>query len=229
MDLVTFLRRLPLFAELDECDLALLVARCVTRTIGAGHPLFVTGEECRGLYVVESGRVRVYRTSPDGREQVLSLEGPGRTVGELSLFDGGRYPASAVTLEETRLVFVPRADFEALYRSQPCIAHAVIRSLGQQLRHLTQVTETLAFRDVAARLAMLLSTYADRIGVPTMEGIVLTLHRTQEELSLEIGAARESVSRAYRQLRERGLVETLGGHRLRIPDVERLRALARGG
>jgi CRP/FNR family transcriptional regulator len=91
------------------------------------------------------------------------------------------------------------------------------------------VTETLAFRDVAARLAMLLSSYADRIGVPTMEGMVLTLHRTQAELSLEIGAARESVSRAYRQLRDRGMIEMLSDHRLRIPDLERLRALARGG
>ena len=92
-----------------------------------------------------------------------------------------------------------------------------------------QVTETLAFRDVAARLAMLLAGYVDRIGVATDGGVELVLERTQEELSLEIGTARESVSRAWRQLRQQGLIQPAGGQRLRIPDVERLRAAARGG
>lgn len=229
MNVSSLLRALPIFSELSAPDLGHLATRCVTRTVGAGHLLFATDEVCRGLHVVESGRVRVYRLSPDGREQVLQIEGPGRSVGELPLFDGGTHPASAITLEATRLVFLPREDFDELCRTQPTVAHAVIQSLGRQLRHLVDVTETLAFRDVAARLAMLLSGYADRIGVATMEGMVLTLHRTQAELSLEIGAARESVSRAYRQLRDRGMIEMLSDHRLRIPDLERLRAMARGG
>lgn len=229
-DVGTLLRGLPIFAELDAEAIRRLAGRCVTRTMAAGHVLFTTGEKCRGLYVIAAGRVRIYRTSPEGREQVLHVEGPGRAVAELPLFDGGPYPASAVTLEQTRVAFLPRADLEQLYRGNPDIAHAIIRGLGRRLRHLVQVTQTLAFRDVAARLAMLLADYADRIGTPSADGAVeLVLDRTQEELSLEIGTARESVSRAYRQLRQQGLIESLGGHRLRIPDVERLRALARGG
>lgn len=229
-DVRTLLRGIPIFAELDMSALGRLAGRCVTRTAAGGHVLFTTGEACRGLYVIASGRVRIYRTSPEGREQVLHVEGPGRPVAELPLFDGGSYPASAVTLEQTRLVFLPRPDFEQLYRGNPDIAHAVIRGLGRRLRHLVQVTQTLAFRDVAARLAMLLADYAERIGAPAAGGgVELVLKRTQEELSLEIGTARESVSRAYRQLKQQGLIESMGGHRLRIPDVERLRSLARGG
>ena len=228
MPVVQLLRQLPLFADVDERHLARLSERCVTRTVGAGHVLFATGDECRGLYIVETGRVRIYRTSPEGREQVLHVEGPGRPIAELPLFDGGRYPASAVTLEESRLVFLPRAEFELLYREHADVAQAVIRALGRRLRHLVHVTETLAFRDVAARWALLLAGYADRVGVPTEAGVELALDRTQEELSLEIGTARESVSRAYRQLKGLGLVESLGGNRLRIPDVDRLRAMARG-
>ena len=78
MERVDLLRRLAIFAELDERHLVHLAERCIARTVGAGHVLFTTGEECRGLYVVEWGRVRIYRTSPDGREQVLHVEGPGR-------------------------------------------------------------------------------------------------------------------------------------------------------
>lgn len=197
--------------------------------MGAGHVLFITGDECRGLYIIETGRVRIYRTNSDGREQVLHVEGPGRPVAELPLFDGGPYPASAVALEETRLIFLPRGDFESLYRSNPDIAHAIIRALGRRLRHLVHVTETLAFRDVAARLALLLVGYAERSGRDTPDGIELTLDRTQEELAIEIGAARESVSRAMKQLRRKGLVRRIDRDHLLVPDLSRLRALLPAG
>lgn len=179
--------------------------------------------------MVESGRVRIYRTDPAGREQVMHIEGAGRTVAELPIFDGGPYPASAVTMEETRLVFLPRPAFEHLYRNQPDVAQAIIRALGRRLRHLVHVTETLAFRDVAARLAMLLVGYAERVGTATASGVEIELDRTQEELAHEIGTARESVSRAMKQLRRKGLIEPLERNRLLIPDVSRLRALLPGG
>lgn len=223
--IVALLRKIPLFAELQDDALAQLASRCVARPAPSGHVLFTTGEECRGLYMVESGRVRIYRTDPSGREQVLHVEGPGRTVAELPLFDGGPYPASAVTIEDSRLVFLPRAAFEYLYRSHPDIAQAVIRALGRRLRQLVHLTETLAFRDVAARLAMLLVGYAERSGRSTAAGVEVVLDRTQEEIAHEIGTARESVSRAMKQLRRKGLIEPLGRDTLLIPDVSRLRAL----
>jgi CRP/FNR family transcriptional regulator len=228
MDAATLLRHIPIFSKLDDTMLAQLAARCISRTVSAGSVLFTTGEPCRGLYIIETGRVRIYRTSPDGREQVLHVEGPKRAVAELPLFDGGTYPASAVAIEPSRLAFLPRDDFEWAYRTHPDIAQAIIQGLGKRLRHLVQVTETLAFRDVAARLATLLADYAEREGKPTAAGVELVLPRTQEELSLEIGTARESVSRAMRALKRHGLVEPLTGDRILIPDVERLRDRAYG-
>lgn len=225
----SLLRQIPIFAELPDDLLARVAERLVQRRVPSGTVLFTAGEPSRGLYIVQSGRVRVYRVSPEGREQVLHVEGPGRPVAELPLFDGGAYPASAVTIEDSVLLFLPRPEFEQLYRTNPDVAHAIIRGLGRRLRHLVQLTETLAFRDVAARLAMLLAGYADRTGVPTAEGVELALGRTQEELALEIGAARESVSRALKQLQRKGLIESAGRDRLRIPNVERLRTFAAPG
>jgi CRP/FNR family transcriptional regulator, cyclic AMP receptor protein len=227
--LFELLHRIPLFADLHDDALQQLARRCVTKSVSAGTVLFTTGEECRGLYMIESGRVRIYRTDPAGREQVLHVEGPGRTVAELPIFDGGPYPASAITIEDCRLVFLPLTAFEYLYRHQPDIAHAIIRALGRRLRHLVHLTETLAFRDVAARLAMLLVGYAERTGVATALGVEIELDRTQEELAHEIGTARESVSRAMKQLRRKGLVTPLERNRFLIPDVQRLRALLPGG
>jgi len=222
------LRQMAIFSELEDTAIHQLAARCVARDFGAGRVLFAAGDACRGLYVIQSGRVRIYRTSPDGKEQVLHMEGPGRPVAELPLFDGGPYPASAITVEPSRLMFLARDDFESMYREHPDIAQAIIRALGKRLRHLVHVTETLAFHDVAARLAMLLVGYAERSGTNTQFGIEIKLDRTQEELSMEIGSARESVSRAMRQLKRIGLVESLPRGRMRIPDIAKLRARAQG-
>lgn len=229
VDVRSLLGQVPLFADFGEAALARLAARSVVRTHGAGHVLFTAGGPCTGLYIVVTGRVRIYRVSAAGREQVLHIEGPGRTVGELPLLDGGPYPASAVTDEESQLLFVPRAEFEALYRDTPDIAQAVIHGLGRRLRHLVQVIETLAFRDVAARLASFLAGYAEEHGRQMAGGTEITLDRTHEELSVELGTARESVSRALKQLSRKGLIEPIGRKRLRIPDVARLRTLGRPG
>lgn len=227
--ITALLRDVQILAELDEAALVRLADRCVVREMRAGTVLFTAGDPCKGLWIVQSGRVRIYRLSPDGREQVLHIEGPGRPVAELPLFDGGAYPASAVTIEDSTLVFLPRQEFEHLYRTNPDAAHALIKGLGKRLRHLVQLTQTLAFRDVAARLAMLLAGYAEQGGKPTPRGLELTLGRTQEELALEIGAARESVSRAMKQLQRRGLVEQLERDRFLIPDLARLRTVAAPG
>ena len=229
MDTHDLLRQLPLFASFGEEALTRLATRCVARTYPTGHVLFTTGEPCRGLYIVETGRVRIYRTSPAGREQVLHSEGPGRPIAELPLFDGGAYPASAITEVESRLVFLARADFEALYRENPDVAEAVIRALGKRLRHLVHVTETLAFRDVAGRLASFLAEFAEHHGKITAGGTEILLDRTREELSFELGTARESVSRALKQLTEKGIIEPISHKRLLIPDVAKLRTLGRPG
>ncbi len=227
-DVSALLRAVPIFADLDDRTLAALSARCVPRTVGAGFTLFRTGDRCHGLYIVLEGQVRVYRSSPDGREQTLAVEGPGRPVAELPLIDGGEYPASAVTVTPSRLIFLPRAEFEHAFRTNADVAAAVVHSLGRRLRHLVQLVETVAFRDVAARLAMWLADVADRDGVRDGDVVSLTLHRTQDELATELGTARESVSRALKQLASKGLIRSRKGSALVVAHPDRLRAWARG-
>lgn len=227
-DVATLLRAVPIFADLDARTLGMLATRCVPRTVGAGFVLFRTGERCSGLYLVLDGRVRVFRTSPDGREQTLAMEGPGRPVAELPLVDGGEYPATAVTTAPSRLIFLPRGEFEHAFRSDPAVAAAVVHALGRRLRHLVQLVETVAFRDVAARLAMWLADHADRLGTAEGDSMVLIIERTQDELATELGTARESVSRAFKQLEAKGLIRARKGKRLVVAHPERLRAWARG-
>src|SRR5436305_4553001 len=102
------LKATPLFAALDESELNSLAARCGIKVFPPGQILFSEGDPCKGLYIVVSGRVRIFKTSLNGREHVLAIEGRGASVAELPVFDGGSYPASASALDQTEALFVSR-------------------------------------------------------------------------------------------------------------------------
>ncbi len=223
---VPLLRRVPLFAALDDLTLAQIAARCVPRSAAAGTLLFAEGEQCRGLYVIETGRVRVYRTAADGREHTLTIEEVGSPIAVLPILDGGIYPVSAMTTEYARLFFLPRDVFEHALRTNPHVNAAVIAWLGRRVRQLVEITDTMAFRNVAARLAMMLAIEAEARGTSHPDGVHLPGRRTQEELGHRIGAARESVSRAMRRLVALGLVRRPAPARLIVPDPVKLRLFA---
>ena len=215
------LRRLPLFAAISESALQSVAERTVPRSVHTGTRLFAEGEACKGLYVVASGRVAVYRASPDGREQVLHVQEAGQPIAEVPLFDGGPYPASARTLEDSRLLFLPRDAFEWLYRNNPEIADAVIRDLGRRLRRMVRLVERISLRDVPARVAATLREYAEAAGALDT-GAPFRLPRTQEALAAELATTREGVARALAELRRQGIIEQKGAM-VRVLDARRLR------
>lgn len=219
-----FLRRLPLFASLGESALAAVAERTVPRSVSAGTRLFREGEPCRGLYIVASGRVVVYRAASDGREQVIHTQEAGQPIAEVPLFDGGPYPASARAVEDTRLWFLARDSFEWLYRNSPEIADAVIRDLGRRLRRMVRLVEKISLRDVPARVAATLLEYAEAAGA-LETGAAFTLPRTQEALARELATSREGVARALSALRRAGTIEQRGG-RVRVLDAAALRRAA---
>jgi CRP/FNR family transcriptional regulator len=223
---IELLQSLPLFAGLSDASLAAVVDRTFERTYPRGAMVFRKDEICHGLYVVLVGQVKIYRSSPDGREQVLHIEGPGQPLAELPLFDGGPYPASARTLAESRLLFLPLDAFQALYRQNPEIADVVIHDLGRRLRRLVALVHRVSLKDVGARVATALIDYAE--GASSFrDGAVFLLPRTQEELAAELATTRESVARGLARLRRARIIEQDGPH-IRILTADRLAAVANG-
>ena len=108
------LTKVPIFSGLTEGELSFLAQRAVPRNYSAGQSVFGEGEPCSGLYVVESGHVRIFKSSANGREQVLSIDGPGNSIAELPVFEGGNYPASVTAIDEAKLIFVSKQDLQAL-------------------------------------------------------------------------------------------------------------------
>lgn len=215
------LGRIPYFRTLTAADRATLGRRCRFLAFPRGATIFNEGEPCEGLLVVAEGRVKIFRVSPNGREQVLHTEGPGATLGEIPLFDGGGYVASAAALGPARLLWIGRRDLETLCRRHPDVALAIIAAMAKRARAFAGLAGDLALRPIQERLALFLLGEARRAGRHTSEGVTIELPGTRDEIAARIGTVREPVSRALSALRRQGLVR-LRGKRLVLLDPGRL-------
>lgn len=218
------LARVPLFSDLADTELRLVEARAIHREYRAGETIFCEGEQCSGLYVVQKGHVRVFKSSPDGREQVLAIEGPASSVAELPVFDGGSYPACACAVEATEMLFISKEDFQALCVENPNVALKVLRVVSHRLRGLVGMIEQLSFMSVRHRLAALLLRMA-KTGKQTKAGIEFDLSVSNQELASQIGTVRELVSRNLSQFQNEGLLH-LNGRTVMIPNIRALKAEA---
>jgi len=217
------LSQVGLFAGLSEAELAFLAQRAVARKFSAGEIVFSEADPCVGMYVVESGHVRIFKTSPGGREQVLSIEGPGGSVAELPVFDGGNYPASVSAVENSTLLFISKQDFHALCLSHPQVALKVLRVVGARLRKLVGIIEELSFTTVRHRLAAFLVRLAQREGTRIDGGVAIILPASNQELSAQIGTVRELVSRNLSRFQAEKLIQ-MDGRRVVIADLKGLEA-----
>ena len=185
--------------------------------------MFVEGDEAAGIFLVVAGRIRIVRSSDDGREQVLHEERDGTTLAEAPVFGGGGYVGSAIAVEASTVLFVPRHALTAALERNPASATEVIRILAQRVRTLAAVVEDLSLRDVTARTAAYLVREMDRSATCNLQ-----LPPTREQLAAHIGTVREQVSRALSQLKASGLIAVQGTSIL-VANPEGLRRLARGG
>lgn len=220
---VAALKNTALFAGLSEKELRFVANRAVPRQVTAGEVIFSEGEACEGLCIVESGTIKIFKISPSGREQVLTIEGAGSSVAELPVFDDGDYPASAAALTDAQLLFISKRDFQSLCLEHPQVALKVLKVVGTRLRRLVGIIEELSFTTVRHRLAALLFRLAERKGKRTARGVEFTLTGSNQELAAHIGTVRELVSRNLSRLQAEGLVK-LDGKTVLVPDLEALKA-----
>jgi CRP-like cAMP-binding protein len=218
------LRQTPYFADADELQLDAIARVVVERSFRRGDPVFLEGDSCEGLYVVKSGRVRVYKISPEGREQVLFIAGPGDTFNEVPVFDGGPNPASVEALEPTVLLLLPKSTLLAMVEAQPKLARAFMRTFATRLRQLVGLVEELSFKTVTGRVARIL---LEQLPSSSGESSDQPPHRlTQREIAAMAGTAREVAGRALKALEQQGAIRIERG-RIVIIDRQRLASLGR--
>lgn len=213
---------LTLFSGLDPDKIAELAAVAELRRRQKGRLLFRTGEPADGFYGVASGKVRIYRSSPSGKEHILHVFGPGEAFAEVVVFQGGVFPADAQTLEDSELLFFPRRGFVALLRDDPELAMAMLALLSSRLRFFVKKIEELSLKEVPARLAAhLLLLHA------AQKKRRLDLELSKGQLAGYLGTIPETLSRVLRRMAEDGLI-ALDGQAVVLTDVERLAEVASG-
>ena len=212
------LKGTALFSALSDAELESLATRTLIRSYVSGELIFSEGEPCAGLYIVSRGRVRIFKISPGGREQVLALEGPRSSVAELPVFDGGPYPASGAAVEPSELLFISRQDFRALCLDYPEISLKILQVAGARLRRLVGIIEELSFTTVRHRLISWILRQAK-----SQEGLRFMLNASHQELAAQIGTVRELVSRNLARLQAQEFIG-INGHEVTILNLEGLEA-----
>ena len=224
IDLAVVLAKTPLLSNLSPAEIQTLAARTVRKLFSAGELLFSEGEPCNGLHIIARGKVRIFKTSINGREQVLALNVPGESVAELPVFDGGPYPASAAAVEDTEIAFISRRDFHAYCIEHPEVALKVLSIVGARLRRLVGIIEELSFTTIRQRLIAMLVKLAQSEGKKTEGGIEFQLPATHQELANQLGTVRELISRNLMRLQAEGLLE-VDARQIVVKDMKGLAAL----
>ena len=215
---VDFLRSVPYFAGFSEQEISQIDQTLVERSFGKGQMLFLDGEPCDGLYMVKSGQVRVFKTSPEGREMVMLIARPGDTFNDAPAFDGGLNLVSASALEPAAVYIIPTQTLTAVLGGCRA-ATAIIKGLAARLRYLISVIEDLSFRSVSGRLAKLLLEQA-----VAGEKSALTPRLTQDEMAAMVGSVRDVIGRVLRSLEREGAIR-IEGHRILVINKDLLKSM----
>lgn len=220
------LSKASLFEALDEDGAAALRSSITEVRLGRGQTLFSEGDEGDRLYVILSGKVKLTRTSADGRENLLAVLGPGEMLGELSLFDPGPRTASAVAVTDAALAGLGHDDLRPFITQQPEVAVHLLKALATRLRRTNDVMADLVFTDVPGRVAKALLDLASRFGKEGDDGLHVHHDLTQEELAQLVGASRETVNKALAEFALRGWLR-IEAKAVVLLDIERMRRRAR--
>jgi CRP-like cAMP-binding protein len=224
IDLAAVLGKTALLSSLSLAELQMLASRTVRKLFSAGELLFSEGEPCHGLHIIARGKVRIFKTSMSGREQVLAVNTPGESIAELPVFDGGPFPASAVATEDTEIAYISRRDFQAYCMEHPEVALKVLQVVGTRLRRLIGIIEELSFTTIRQRLIATLVKLAQSEGTKTARGIEFQLPSTHQELANQLGTVRELISRNLMRLQAEGLLD-VDARQIVVKDMKGLSAL----
>lgn len=212
------LKRCHLFAGTSAEDRDVLLSIARSREAKRGDVLFEEGQSADGFYVVVSGKVKVFKLSADGRERILHVIQPGNTFADAAIFDDGNYPAFAMSLDNSSLLFFPKTQFLNLLHDRPRLAINMIAGLSRFLRVFATQIEDLTFRDVPSRLARFLLEHR----LPDTQRVELSVSKSQ--LASNLGTTSETLSRTLRKLADEEMIR-VQGRTIELIEPDRLQDL----
>lgn len=206
-----------LFSGLPEEEIDKIAAIAIPKTFARGESIFFEGDEGTGFYMVAEGRVKIFKMSVDGKEQILHIFGPGEPFGEVPVFHGQPFPANALALVKSSLLYFPRKEFVALVTDNPSLALNLLAMLSLRLRRFANQIESLSLKEVPGRLASYLIYLTEEQGTSTQ----VTLDVPKGQLASLLGTIPETLSRIFAKMTDEGLIR-VEGRIIYIDDLEGL-------
>ncbi|MEF9475321.1 MAG: Crp/Fnr family transcriptional regulator [Candidatus Mariimomonas ferrooxydans] len=214
---------IPLFKGLPEQALGILKGILKERNFLRDENIFTEGGESTGFYIITKGRVKVYKLSAEGKEQILHIAGSRELLGAVSAFSGGPYPAHADAMEKTKALFFPRKDFLALIRKEPSVVMNMMANLSMRLQHFTRMIEDLSLKEVPGRLAAYLLYLCKR----TECSDIVEMDISKGQIASLLGTIPETLSRILRRMSEKGILE-VSGRKIRLLKKKELADIVSG-
>ena len=216
------LRRVSIFSELSDEQLVPIFRIVLVRSYAAGSLIFGEGERGEAVYFVSSGRVKISTIAADGKEKILHFMEGGQIFGEVVLFEGGPYPATALAVDDSEIGILQNPDLFHVLKQNGELAINLLRLFSRRLRMAQRQVRDLALKDAFTRVGELVLRLADESGQYLPGGVHVRLRSTREDLANLAGTTRETFTRMLGEYRQRGLISVVHNG-LIIPDIDRLR------
>jgi CRP/FNR family transcriptional regulator len=223
-DITKILSAIPLYSGLPSEQLEEITRIVVHKQYQKNERIFSEGDDGIGFFVVASGRVKIYKLSSEGKEQILHIFGPGEPFGEVPVFAGNPFPANAETLQKSTLLFFPKDRFVQLITQNPSLSLNMLAVLSMRLRQFTIQIENLSLKEVPARLASYLIYLADE----QQSNLEVTLNISKGQLASLLGTIPETLSRIFNRMSAQGLIQ-VSGRKIKLIDKKRIGSLADKG
>ncbi|WP_027415487.1 Crp/Fnr family transcriptional regulator [Aneurinibacillus terranovensis] len=207
-----FLKDVPLFEHVTDTAREKIGSVMSSKEIKKREILFYEGEECTAIYVIHKGRIKVYKTTEDGREQIVNLLKEGDLFPHIGLFGGSPYPATAEAMEDCSLFFIKVGEFTRMLESNPTLSIELLRSLEEKIRILQARLTNVLSKDMTDKIMNTLTSLAKTNGYKTAQGYQINMELTQQDLANMVGTTRETASRTISQLKKEGKIEFHSGY-----------------
>lgn len=223
-NIIDIISQAPLFSGLPEDQLNEINQIAIDKFYGKGKTVFLEGDDCNGFYIVAAGKVKIYKVSFEGKEQIFHIYGPGNPFGEVPVFSGQKFPANAQTILKSHLLFFPRTAFVDLISKNPSLSLNMLAILSMRLRQFTVQIENLSLKEVPGRLASYLLYLANE---QEQEDFV-ALNISKGQLASLLGTIPETLSRILAKMNNQNLIE-VSGRDIKLLDRIGLEELAEHG
>lgn len=215
-------KEISIFSSLDSSELIEIIEKMNHKRVNKNDVVFLEGEKAKTLYFLNVGKIKIYKYTKDGKEQILHILSEGDFFGELNLLKESKYRFNAKAIEESKICTLSKENFKEILLYKPEIAIKILEIMGERLSALENLAQNLATNDIDARIAFLLKNLCDKYGEISNNDIIINLPLTREDMANYVGVTRETISRKLKKFEEEGIIKIVGTKKIIIIDNEKL-------